>query len=209
MHDQTIIALAAEKQELLISSGPQDRVIQTYGGLMFMDFQKDLMINRGYGNYSSLNLHNECLKGLWIAYVAQPKNSGKVHNLVRQRFENGDLEVLNGMKTLSDLSDQAAIALNRNNRSELAKLMDLNFEARKRLYGLEVLGEASLRMIEIAHQHDFAAKFSGSGGCIVGLWRGKVGSIEEKEAMSILKVDLENEGFVFAYVLRGNDDTEA
>ena len=37
------------------------------------------------------------------------------------------------------------------------------------LYGEAALGDANLRMIELARQYGAAAKFPGSGGAIVGL----------------------------------------
>ena len=37
--------------ELFIQAGLQDRVIQTYEGCMFMDFRRDLVEGRGYGEY--------------------------------------------------------------------------------------------------------------------------------------------------------------
>ena len=43
---------SALNQELGIAAGLQDRVIQVYGGIVHMDFARDLMEGRGYGNTS-------------------------------------------------------------------------------------------------------------------------------------------------------------
>lgn len=81
---QANLALRAEREQLNISAGYQDRVVQTYGGLMYMDFAAELMQGRGYGEYERLKLKDKSvLKGLWLAYVAQPKNSGS--KLLRKR----------------------------------------------------------------------------------------------------------------------------
>ena len=34
-----------------LQAGLQDRVIQTYEGCMYMDFDRDLLEQRGYGDY--------------------------------------------------------------------------------------------------------------------------------------------------------------
>jgi hypothetical protein len=86
------LALSAERDELSISAGQQDRVIQAYGGMVFMDFRADLMKSRGYGEYERIDL-SLVPEGLWMAYVAQPSDSGAIHNDVRARFLKGDAEV--------------------------------------------------------------------------------------------------------------------
>lgn len=41
--------LAVENEELGITAGLQDRVVQAYEGLVHMDFDADLVRTRGYG----------------------------------------------------------------------------------------------------------------------------------------------------------------
>lgn len=55
---------------------------------------------------------------------------------------------------------------------DLASLMDQNFAIRKRMYGDEALGAESLEMIKTAKSVGAAAKFCGSGGCILALCPG-------------------------------------
>ncbi|HDP34514.1 MAG TPA: GHMP kinase, partial [Candidatus Hydrogenedentes bacterium] len=45
------LILSVETEELNIAAGLQDRVIQVYGGAVFMDFSRDIMDAQGYGNY--------------------------------------------------------------------------------------------------------------------------------------------------------------
>lgn len=47
--------LSVETRELGINAGLQDRVIQAYGGLVYMDFSKEHM-HRGYGEYEALDM---------------------------------------------------------------------------------------------------------------------------------------------------------
>src|SRR3954468_7366421 len=49
------LVLETETRELNVPAGLQDRVIQAYHGLVYMDFSKDLMDSRGYGEYERLD----------------------------------------------------------------------------------------------------------------------------------------------------------
>lgn len=54
-----------ETRELGINAGLQDRVIQAYGGLVYMDFSKENM-TRGHGQYEPLPMDN--VRGIsWLA----------------------------------------------------------------------------------------------------------------------------------------------
>ena len=68
--EQANLALAAEQEELGISAGHQDRVIQTFGGCLFMDFDKSLMTSRGYGAYVPIDT-NLLPVGLWIGRIIE------------------------------------------------------------------------------------------------------------------------------------------
>src|ERR1700712_5614170 len=48
------LILSIEKEELGISAGLQDRVIQSYEGMVYMDFDRKLIESRGYGEYVPL-----------------------------------------------------------------------------------------------------------------------------------------------------------
>ena len=52
---QANLVLAAESEELHIPAGLQDRVIQVYEGLVYMDFAKEIMHKQGYGYYEPLD----------------------------------------------------------------------------------------------------------------------------------------------------------
>jgi len=52
------LTLSVEREELNIAAGLQDRVIQNYEGLVYMDFAKELLDSRGYGEYEHLNPKN-------------------------------------------------------------------------------------------------------------------------------------------------------
>ncbi len=54
---QPQLALDVERCELRINAGLQDRVIQRYGGCVFMDFDRAIMAKQGHGSYERLDSH--------------------------------------------------------------------------------------------------------------------------------------------------------
>lgn len=166
---QPHIVLSVETEELGIQAGLQDRVVQVYGGLVYMDFDPELMAANGHGRYDPLDC--EKLPPLWIAYVPHSTEcSGKLHNNMRYRFENGDPEVIEGMREFSRYTDLAREAIEDQNYQAFGDLMNRNFDLRRKLYGDAALGRHNLEMIDIARKAGLPAKFPGSGGAIVGIY---------------------------------------
>eukprot|EP00731_Ephydatia_muelleri_P038563 Em0807g2a len=211
---QPTFVLDVEKSELFIQAGLQDRVVQVYEGLVYMDFSKSIMdsqgqctefvefgairlsyynwiiaylspsptlLGKGLGcdvslsklrstpsillpiNLPSVPLTTMCpspgmyehlpignLPPLWLAYLADPSDSGKIHSNVKQRWLQGDHEVIEAMQKFVELTDKAKLAIESKDHESLANLMDQNFDLRRKLYGDEVIGEANLLMVEIA-----------------------------------------------------------
>ena len=61
------LILSVETEELGISAGLQDRVTQVYEGLVYMDFDQELMEKQGYGHYE--NMDPKLLPPLYLAYL--------------------------------------------------------------------------------------------------------------------------------------------
>ncbi|GES99962.1 glucuronokinase 1-like [Rhizophagus clarus] len=138
----TNLILSVEKDELNISAGLQDRVIQVYGGLVYMDFNKDQMTKHGFGIYEKLDI-NLLPKGLWIAYELNHSDSGEIHTDVRKRYESGDQKVIDAMKQFISFTEQARNILihkNETKRRDLAELMNKNFDLRREIFGDQILG---------------------------------------------------------------------
>lgn len=161
------LILSVEKQELGISAGLQDRVIQVYEGLVYMDFNRELMESQGYGIYEELD--PALLPPLYIAYRTDLSEISEVfHNNFRARFERGEPCVLEAVRFWAELTEQARECLETGNTEKLGRLMNENFDKRSEVYRLS---EGNLRMVHIAREEGLCAKFTGSGGAIVGLCR--------------------------------------
>jgi glucuronokinase len=164
---QPTLVLSVEEEELDIRAGLQDRVAQTYGGVTYMDFNKELVEKHGYGEYESLDV--ALLPSLFLAYIGKPEDSGKAHNDVRERWKNGDREVIDAMKGFAAITDAGRLALLERDHVKLATLMNQNFDLRRNIFGDTVIGAENLDMVRIARENGAPAKFSGSGGAIVGM----------------------------------------
>jgi len=163
---QPNLMLSVEKDELAISAGLQDRVIQVYGGVVYMDFNKELMQKKGYGRYE--NLDPALLPPLYLAYDARLSEPSDVfHNNIRDRFNRGEPEVVEAMRFWADLTDQARDALLKGEREKLSALMNANFDRRRKIYKIS---DRNIAMVETARKLGASAKFTGSGGAIVGTY---------------------------------------
>uniref|UniRef100_A0AAR2LY59 Glucuronokinase with putative uridyl pyrophosphorylase n=2 Tax=Pygocentrus nattereri TaxID=42514 RepID=A0AAR2LY59_PYGNA len=172
--------LNVETDELFITAGLQDRVVQVYEGLVYMDFSKQLMEERGYGEYIPLDMSS--LPTFWLGYLGDPSDSGRIHSNVRQRWLNGETDVVEAMKRFAELTDEARAAFHTKDWPKLAQLMDENFELRRSIYTDDCLGPGNLKMVQLARQFGSAVKLPGSGGAVVGLCMDPDRLVEMKRA---------------------------
>ena len=183
------LVLSVETEELGITAGLQDRVVQMYGGAVFMDFDEPTMLSQGYGAYT--RIPGASLPPLFLAYTSVGNESGKVHNDVRYRYEAGDPEVLAAMREFASYAVDARDSLERGDHGRFGTIMDQNFDLRRRIYGDKAIGDRDLEMVDIARRHGCAAKFSGSQGAVVGVCL-------EPARLARVKAEYADRGFHFA-----------
>ena len=158
---------------------------------------KEAVLSRGYGMYQEIDTN--LLPKLWMAYVRKSKESGKVHSDIKTRFERGDTIVAQAMADFGDLAVRARQALLQRDRVTLAYLIDANFDLRLQLYGKAVVGPDNLAMVSIARKAGHAAKQSGSGGCVIGLYAQSDTTQMESRTIA-MRNTLERQGYVFSYL---------
>ena len=181
---QAKLVLETETKEIGVPAGPQDRVIQVYEGVVFMNFQKELMQSRGYGEYEKLDPN--LLPNLYVAYRTSLSEGTEVfHNNVRERWRAGDPDIIGAMDTWASYAEQGRKALLERDYSTLDRLINANFDLRTKLYQIS---EGNLEMIHTARQAGAAANFAGSGGAIVGTYRDDRMYADLEQAMRKLDV---------------------
>ncbi len=161
------LLLSVEVDELDISAGLQDRVAIVYGGLVHMDFNRELIARQGYGKYENLDI--ESLPPLYIAYRTDlSQGSEAVHNNFRARYESGDKQVLDAIERWIALTDEVRELLNKKKGNEIGDLLDKNFDIRNEVFNIS---PGNIKMVELARSTGASAKFTGSGGAIIGTYK--------------------------------------
>ncbi len=167
---QPSFVLSVETEELRISAGLQDRVIQCYEGMVYMNF--DRLVERmvdGVAFYAYKRLDPALLPPIYLAYhdeLSEPTET--FHNDIRGRYDGGESLVVNAMQHFGRLTVQGREALLNRDWKKLSALIDENFDIRRSIYKLP---SWQIHMIETARRCGASAKFAGSGGAIIGVYR--------------------------------------
>jgi glucuronokinase len=178
------LILSVEMDELSIAAGLQDRVAQTYQGLVYMDFDRETMERQGFGRYVPLD--TAALPPLYIAYrTTLAEGSEIVHSDLRSRYRQGDKDVLDAIRFWADLTDRVRDLLVAGRGGEIGPLLDANFDRRRQVCRIS---EGNLSMVEMARSVGASAKFTGSGGAIVGTVADDAMFAELKRRFATMKV---------------------
>ncbi len=179
------LTLSVER-ELGIPAGLQDRVIQAYQGLVYMDFDRSQMQTENglaFGHYESLDPSK--LANIYVAFANDAGQPTEVlHNDLRARFENGDREIIAAMDQFAAIAAEGKTAIEAGEMDTLSRLIDQNFDLRASICDLHPLHR---EMVTRARKVGASAKFCGSGGAIVGLFADAEMFESLKEAMD--KID--------------------
>ena len=160
------LVLSVETKELGIPAGLQDRVAQVYEGLVYMNFDRAIMDRQGYGLYEELD--PALLPPVYVAYRATLAEGTEVfHNNIRARWERGEPEVVEAMQHWAELAEKVRALLLAGRKHEIAPLLNENFDLRRKIYRIS---QGNIQMVETARAVGASAKFSGSGGAIVGTY---------------------------------------
>ena len=168
---QPSLVLSVERDELGVAAGLQDRVAQTYEGLVFMDFGPEHeRIVHGLRCYRYEPLDPALLPPLYVAHHEGFSEPTEIfHNDVRDRYLRGDAQVVAGMQRVAGLAASAREALIAGEVERLSRLIDENFDVRRSIFNLPPW---QVQMIDVARACGASANFAGSGGAIVGAYEG-------------------------------------
>ncbi len=178
------LVLSVENDELKIPAGLQDRVIQGYEGVVFMDFNRASVEKLGHGIYEELD--PALLPNLYVAYTTKLSEGTEVfHNDIRGRWNRGEREIVSAMYQWANLAQRVRDMLLAGRGREIGPLLNENFDLRRRLYQIS---QGNINMVETARDCGASAKFTGSGGAIVGTFEDDAMFDNLKSALEPLNV---------------------
>jgi glucuronokinase len=161
------LILKVETEELGIAAGLQDRVIQVYGGCVYMDFNRDHLEEYQYGIYEEID--TKLLPPLYVAYRdLLSEGTEVVHNNLRERWEKGDPKAREAMLGFARIAEEFYQALRDRDLKKQNSLINANFDLRASLIKIS---QDNWDLINAARNVEASAKFCGSGGAIVGIYR--------------------------------------
>ncbi len=159
------LILSVEKDELKIGAGLQDRVAQVYNCPVYMNFDKALMDKEGFGEY--IPFDKKLLPPLYIAYRTNLSEGSEItHNDFAKRYMKKEPAVLNAISQWAELTDNVWNKLQSGDKN-IAALLNRNFEIRK---GVMNVSKGNLELVQTAQSVGTSAKFTGSGGAIIGTY---------------------------------------
>ncbi len=155
------LALGAEVDVMGWAAGPQDRVVQSMGGLVDMRFDEPWDPQRYH------RLDPAGLPTLLLAWTDDPgEHSGAVHAPVRDRWESGDPAVIAAMTRFAALAAEGRAALDAGTAPSVwPELADEAFDLRTRFWSI---ADTDAEMVDAIRSVGGGACLAGSGGAVVG-----------------------------------------
>jgi glucuronokinase len=157
------LALEAERDILGIAAGLQDRVVQTLGGTVAMEFGGEYMHTVDGLHVGSYRPLGPLPAGFFVAYRdGTASDSGLVH---RAADVSGD-GFRHAMMRSADAARAAAEAIECADVGALGAAMDATFDERAIVFPLD---PAHVEMVDVARSNGASANYTGSGGSIIVL----------------------------------------
>ena len=161
------LVLSVERDELGIDAGLQDRVAQAYNEPVLMNFDERIMKTNGYGNYKPIAIPEEM--NLYIAFRTDLSEGSEIlHAHLREDYERGVPKTLAAIQEWIELTENAIIAIENGDRTALGELINKNFDLRCEV--CSSVSKKNKRMVELARSVGASAKFTGSGGGVIGTY---------------------------------------
>ena len=167
------IARFIELNYLQVVCGYQDAYMTTFGGLNYLDFRGKQLYRtleaELFGTVESLAEVVSVLPFV-LAYTGVRHHSGEIHKPLRERWLDGEAEVVNAYNRITELAALGKRALLTANWDDLAASMNENHAIQRALGGS---GEHNEMLIQAALKAGaLAAKLAGAGGggTIIALW---------------------------------------
>jgi galactokinase/mevalonate kinase-like predicted kinase len=173
LHHLAERARYVELNFLKVVCGYQDAYMCTFGGLNFMEFRGKQFYRRAeaelFATVEPLMAHVARLPFV-LAFTGVEHASSAVHKPIRERWLEGEAEVVEGYRRITEIARAGKKALILEDWPQLGRLMNDNHAIQR---GLGGSGESNERLISAALRAGApGAKLAGAGdgGTIIALW---------------------------------------
>ena len=154
-----------ELNYLKIQCGYQDQYMTVFGGINYLDFRgKELYRDLDDELYATVEPLSDCVGELpfVVVHTGVKRVSGVILRPIRERWLDGDRDVVDGYRRITRLCQRAKRALVDGDWKTLATLMNENHRIQQKL---GASGEENDRLIGVARNSGaLAAKLAGAGG---------------------------------------------
>lgn len=191
------LVLATEREELSIPAGLQDRVAQAYNIPVFMDFNREFMEQNGFGIYRPITIPAD-LK-LYVAYRTDLAEGSEIlHSRLRDDYESGVPSVLDAMREWAELTEKVLHAMEKRDYSAIPAILNRNFDLRLEVCRTSI-SAMNRKMVELARSTGASAKFTGSGGAIIGTYEdekmfGELCRVCKTHGIEVIKPEIVTKG---------------
>ncbi|PVY39568.1 mevalonate kinase family protein [Victivallis vadensis] len=191
------IVLSTERDELGIPAGLQDRVAQAYNIPVYMDFDASYMNEHGIGRYEAIEIPDGL--NLYVAYRTDLAEGSEVlHSRLREEYEARVPHVVAAMREWAELTEQVRACLGSREFDRIPALLDRNFDLRCEVCA-NAVSEKNRRMVELARSVGASAKFTGSGGAIIGTYEDekmfrRLADVLRNERIDVIKPEIVTSG---------------
>lgn len=162
-----------ELNYLKVVCGYQDAYMSAFGGLNYMDFRGKQFYREAeaelFATVEQLGNYVPALP-FWLGFTGVQHASGAVHKPLRERWLEGEKQVVDGYKRITEIARIGKKALLTADWPLLGRLMNENHAIQRDLGGS---GESNERLIAAALEAGaLGAKLAGAGdgGTIIALW---------------------------------------
>jgi glucuronokinase len=88
-------------------------------------------------------------------------------NDIKTRYEKGDVHVIDTLARIAEIALEGRAALLQKDYSKLHRLINENFDNRCKIMNISA---SNMELVQTARQTGASAKFTGSGGSIIGMY---------------------------------------
>ncbi len=150
------------EQDMGVVGGKQDQYAAAFGGINYLEFQKDKTIRK------EIVLEKKTLKklesGLILAYVGKPRYSSRINKLVINNLKKGHKNTIDALKNVKEIAVEMKESLEGSNLKRFVRLMNEEWINRKKLHPM-VTNPRLDRLIRLGMENGaIGAKVCGAAG---------------------------------------------